>query len=509
MAAGRIVQGFIELSDPQGLRQFAPVDFDWNQELGEHKHPPLFYAVIHSLPETAYNDAEQEKRLKTIECLLELGADPLRCTSSTLQKDLFFQTRVKGKLVCKEETLVEVSYEGQSTISFVMNVLGELRKGKGGADWTVACNYLESILALIKTTTAGKSQSIVVHQEVAHMWESFREMTSTHNVVFESSDGEVSAHDHVLMISSPVLKAMLESSMKEGSCRRIDIKDSSSRGISLFLDLLYTSSSAIADLDYKTMLVALDLAHRWQVQHIVDMLTNSLQQEINVGSFGEIAETATLKGIERLQRACITFGSTNADVQAMLQKNSFPPAVAKLMGMPEAVRTETTTSKRRRFSCKPMIRWVVDNLSLQADDSLIIIFNPSWMSMKNFMQEILADKDSRIRLVELPGPTRGAAETVLIGLQALPQELQSRPTLLADGDTFYTSDVVGQFRKIAATHNAVFCFHDTQPKPIYSYITMDDADNIKEVKEKVKISDWANTGCYCFRDGAELAKECE
>lgn len=158
---------------------------------------------------------------------------------------------------------------------------------------------------------------------------------------------------------------------------------------------------------------------------------------------------------------------------------------------------------------KPMISWVVDNLSLQADDSLIIIFNPSWMSMKNFMQEILADKDSRIRLVELPGPTRGAAETVLIGLQALPKELRTRPTLLADGDTFYTSDVVGQFRKIAATHNAVFCFHDTQPKPIYSYITMDDADNIKEVKEKVKISDWANTGCYCFRDGAELAKECE
>ncbi|CAE7742034.1 klhl36 [Symbiodinium microadriaticum] len=403
-----------------------------------------------------------------------------------------------------------------------MAVLGELRKGKGGVDWTVTCSYLESILSLIKTTTAGKSHGIVVHQEVARMWESFREMTSTHNVIFESSEGEVSAHDQVLMISSPVLKAMLETSMKEGSCRRIDIKDSSSRGISLFLDLLYTSSSAIADLDYKTMLVALDLAHRWQVQHIVDMLANSLQQEINAGSFGEIAESATLKSIEPLQKACITFGSKNADVQAMLEKNSFPPAVAKLMGMSEADRAEATTSKRRRFSCyltrpkpfipvlgKPMISWVVDNLSLQADDSLIIIFNPSWMSMKNFMQEILADKDSRIRLVELPGPTRGAAETVLIGLQALPQELRTRPTLLADGDTFYTSDVVGQFRKIAATHNAVFCFHDTQPKPIYSYITMDDADNIKEVKEKVKISDWANTGCYCFRDGAELAKECE
>jgi len=34
---------------------------------------------------------------------------------------------------------------------------------------------------------------------------------------------------------------------------------------------------------------------------------------------------------------------------------------------------------------KPMIRWVVDNLSLSADDTLVVIYNPAWMSMKNFM----------------------------------------------------------------------------------------------------------------------------
>ncbi|CAK8991389.1 unnamed protein product [Durusdinium trenchii] len=158
---------------------------------------------------------------------------------------------------------------------------------------------------------------------------------------------------------------------------------------------------------------------------------------------------------------------------------------------------------------KPMIRWVVDNLSLSADDTLVVIYNPAWMSMKNFMEEQLADRDSRVRLVELPGPTRGAAETVLIGLKSLPEDMLKRPTLLADGDTFYTADVVSRFRAVAKTHNAVFCFKDTQPKPIYSYIKLDIADNIKEVKEKIKISDWANTGCYCFRDGAELAQECE
>jgi hypothetical protein len=42
----------------------------------------------------------------------------------------------------------------------------------------------------------------------------------------------------------------------------------------------------------------------------------------------------------------------------------------------------------------------------------------------------------------------------------------------------------------------------------YVRITDDDDDKIVEVKEKVKISDWANSGCYCFRSGEELESEC-
>jgi len=157
---------------------------------------------------------------------------------------------------------------------------------------------------------------------------------------------------------------------------------------------------------------------------------------------------------------------------------------------------------------KPMILWVLENLTLGPKDTLVIVYNPSFMNIKNFMHEVVGDKYPDCKFVELPGPTRGAAETVLLGLQGLDAESLKRPTLLADGDTFYTSDIVSAFRKVATTHNAVFCFNDTQPKPIYSYITLDDSDNIKEVKEKVKISDWANSGCYCFRDGSQLAEEC-
>lgn len=158
---------------------------------------------------------------------------------------------------------------------------------------------------------------------------------------------------------------------------------------------------------------------------------------------------------------------------------------------------------------KPMILWVLESLSFGKEDTLVVVYNPSFMNIGNFMREVVGSRHPRCHFVELPGPTRGAAETVLLGLKGLEASLQEQPTLLVDGDTFYTTDVVSKFRAVASTHNAVFCFHDTQPNPIYSYITLNEADNITEVKEKVKISDWANSGCYCFRNGAQLAAECE
>jgi len=158
---------------------------------------------------------------------------------------------------------------------------------------------------------------------------------------------------------------------------------------------------------------------------------------------------------------------------------------------------------------KPMILWVLENLSLTKDDTLMIIFNPDFMSIGRFMREVVGDKFPNCRFVELPGPTRGAAETVLIGLRVMDETEQRKPTMLVDGDCFYTADVVRLFREVSETRNGCFCFHDTQEKPIYSYIKFDDHDDIIQVKEKVKISDWANSGCYCFRDGAQLAAECD
>ena len=95
--------------------------------------------------------------------------------------------------------------------------------------------------------------------------------------------------------------------------------------------------------------------------------------------------------------------------------------------------------------------------------------------------------DPKCTLVELAGPTRGAAETVLLGLKGLPSSRRSRPCMLCDGDCFYVTDIVGMYRPVSESSNATFCFHDSQPKPIYSYVTLiDGSENmVDDIKEKV------------------------
>ena len=157
---------------------------------------------------------------------------------------------------------------------------------------------------------------------------------------------------------------------------------------------------------------------------------------------------------------------------------------------------------------KPMILWVLDSLKLRPQDELVIVYNPDFLSRKYW--PIVTATYPRLRFVELPGPTRGAAETVMIGLRGINATLRAQPVMLVDGDAFYDQDIVSMYREVASKGaNGVFYFEDTQPKPMYSYIVFDPSSRrISQVKEKVKISDHANSGCYCFASGVELEKQC-
>ena len=161
---------------------------------------------------------------------------------------------------------------------------------------------------------------------------------------------------------------------------------------------------------------------------------------------------------------------------------------------------------------KAMIEWLTDRIETTPRDTLVIIYNPSFLTMETNMralQDKLKNRFNSVQLVRLPGPTRGAAETVLFGLKSLSAEEAKNPCMLMDGDCFFTTDVVSKYREVAAKgFGASVVFTDTQPKPIYSYVKVDDDQSMKinKIIEKVKISDLANTGCYCFRSGEELRK---
>ena len=154
---------------------------------------------------------------------------------------------------------------------------------------------------------------------------------------------------------------------------------------------------------------------------------------------------------------------------------------------------------------KSMIFHVIDNLKLYPNDNLIIIYNKE-LNKFNF-NKILKTKYPNVLLIELNKQTEGAAETVLIGLNSIDSKMLNNKNILLDCDTFYKTDILSIYRN--QKHNAVFCFKDAQSKPIYSYIKFDSNNIINEIKEKVKISNYANTGCYCFEDGHILKKYCE
>ena len=148
---------------------------------------------------------------------------------------------------------------------------------------------------------------------------------------------------------------------------------------------------------------------------------------------------------------------------------------------------------------KEMIFYVLDNLNLSINDKVFIIYynvNPE------FFENTINTKYPNIIFIKLKEQTRGAAETIYKGLQQIIHITNHKKVVLLDCDTFYTEDFITIYRNIS--ENAVFYVKNYDAKPLFSYIELDKNNNINQIVEKIKISDNANTGIYCFRDIEEL-----
>lgn len=155
---------------------------------------------------------------------------------------------------------------------------------------------------------------------------------------------------------------------------------------------------------------------------------------------------------------------------------------------------------------KPMIYHVIGSLYLESTDTIHIVYHNH---LKEFNFETLIKfyfPKINIKFISLDYLTKGAAETVLRGLETFTEEELNDNVLLLDCDTFYNDDIVAGY-KSAPTKNAIFYFNSTDSNPIYSYINLDGIV-VTDIKEKVKISDNANTGAYGFESSRELKQYC-
>ena len=156
---------------------------------------------------------------------------------------------------------------------------------------------------------------------------------------------------------------------------------------------------------------------------------------------------------------------------------------------------------------KPMLFWLLDNLNLSSVNEVIIPYT-SVLDGFDFQTQLRERyKNVTFRFFPMNYSTRGAAETVFIALDNLPEDSLDHNIMLLDCDTFYFDDIIGKYQS-ATDKNHIFYFNDTKEQPIYSYIDLTNG-RVTSIAEKEKISDNANCGVYCFESGSFLKQQCK
>lgn len=150
---------------------------------------------------------------------------------------------------------------------------------------------------------------------------------------------------------------------------------------------------------------------------------------------------------------------------------------------------------------KPIISYLLDNLNTNNIDYIFIPYNKEY---KKFRFEDFLTKNYPNILFKffcLENNTRGAAETINIGIDNLNEE-RNIPVICLDSDNFYTYDIITQWNG----ENCIFSFEDENENPIYSYVKTNEDNEILDIKEKEKISNNACTGAYGFKSINNLKK---
>lgn len=174
-------------------------------------------------------------------------------------------------------------------------------------------------------------------------------------------------------------------------------------------------------------------------------------------------------------------------------------AVIPMMGL------GTRFSQNGYSEYKPFVRINTEHLIKKTIKPLFNYFDDIFIvcneDIKPQINSMFGDK---IKYITLSSTTKGAAETLLLASEYLPDNKQ---IVCIDCDIIIETKALNKIKNI--TGNYILTFIDDDKLGIYSYIKLDKDYNIKEIKEKIAISNIANSGVYAFQDKKLLSLACK
>jgi len=307
---------FVQVGDLAGVRSIAREGFNFNCHnplTGETALQVIVVGIVRRSKDL------HKEFFELARWLVHRGADPA-LEASRSGRPVTYQynfSEHQGQKIDHTDTMITFSSAGHSALSLLAQVKKDILTVKNSKPWTFVLQRLTSLCDVFAESVHRHSVNakVGVDPSVLDLWDKVCSNAATHDLVLwsEADEVEITTHAHVLAAASPVVAAMLASGMEEAVHRRIKV-DCPADGLRLLLDLVYTGTSCTA-YEASIGLSALDLAHRWQLTGVVNMLERAAVGALCLENFAETAEAAVLKDLDMLKHECEKFAQNTPEVR--------------------------------------------------------------------------------------------------------------------------------------------------------------------------------------------------
>lgn len=328
------------------MSRLVPHDWDWNQIHLVHGTPLM--AIVSEGIRWGENRSEVAAVWRLLKWCLTQGADPRKeaPVSVTGRSGGYGGSDAWPKIESEP-------HAGHSAISLAIAIEAKLSKHQAKYDAQIR-NAQKMFQLMAEFVPARGSAQVPVPEAVVDVWEAVLLDSRSSDVELRTcgagaEGAAVRAHSVVLRRSSAVLDALLASPMREGQSGVLRVEGASEEAVRLLLQLIYTGTTTCEEIDTAELLGAMDLAHRWQIGHVVEMLEWALAAKVDTQHLNVLCEAAVLKGLPVLRAACRSFAGSSRDVQVALLRGDLGDAVVHELGSVTPGTEGGQPKKRRRL----------------------------------------------------------------------------------------------------------------------------------------------------------------